>query len=556
MSSLVLLFSLLLPGSATGLPLPNAAQETTPALPEPATVRVWNRDIVVFRSMLGSITPAESAESATERIEKLPETALFEKVTSEHATLGNLDGLVFRVGSPVLFGLLRDDLDPLAQLTLDQAGEQIKAHLQEVLQARAEQRSLPLVLKGIGITLAELAALVALIAILTRARRRLLEKLEWRTDRARRLQFAGLDLRSQAKGWMHRLVILTSRAICLLALYIWLSTSLALFPYTAPWGQALGGWVIDTSLSLLDGVIGALPGLATAVVIFLLTRWSARFAGRFFLGVERGAVSVAWLLPETARATRRIANIVIWLFGLVFAYPYLPGSGSEAFKGMSVLLGLMVSLGSAGFVNQIMSGFVVLFSRAVRPGEQVRIGEVEGVVRDVGFLATRVLTAAQEEITIPNAVVVSDKTVNYSRLAQVKGTIATVSVTIGYDAPWRQVHGMLLLAARRTPRVLAQPEPRVLQRALGDFYVEYQLIVVVEPGASRPEVLSVLHSEVLDAFNEHGVQIMSPHFEGQPDRQVLVPRERWFAEPASEEPAHIRSGEGKSDPAGPADVGA
>jgi small-conductance mechanosensitive channel len=251
-----------------------------------------------------------------------------------------------------------------------------------------------------------------------------------------------------------------------------------------------------------------------------------------FDAVEQGRTSLPWVYPETAVPTRRLVSGLLWLFALALAYPYLPGSNTDAFKGVSVFIGLMISLGSSGIVNQVMSGFTLTYSRALRPGDFVRIGDVEGTVTHLGSLSTKIKTPRREEVTIPNAVVVAAQTTNYTRFAGSEGVLVPTSVTIGYDVPWRQVKALLLLAAQRTVGVRSQPEPVVRQTALRDFYVEYTLLVSLEDPAQRVPTLDRLHGHIQDAFNEHGVQIMSPNYEADPEGPKIVPRERWFAAPA------------------------
>jgi len=174
------------------------------------------------------------------------------------------------------------------------------------------------------------------------------------------------------------------------------------------------------------------------------------------------------------------------------------------------------------------SGLVVIYSRALKAGEYVRVGDDLGTVTEVGMLSTKILTFKREEVTIPNAVLVGTKTVNYSRQTAGAGT----TVTIGYDAPWRQIHALLLLAAGQTAGVCKDPSPRVWQTALSDYYVEYELVVNLDQPEEHIPILSELHKHIQDAFNEHGVQIMSPHFRMQPPEPVLVPKSQWFADPA------------------------
>ena len=232
-----------------------------------------------------------------------------------------------------------------------------------------------------------------------------------------------------------------------------------------------------------------------------------------------------------ATATRLVVT-GIWLFALTVAYPYIPGSETAAFKGVSVFVGLMLSLGSAGALSQIVSGFVVLYSRAIRVGDFVRIDDKEGVVVDVGLLSLKLATRLREEVTIPNTVLAGAAVNNYTRRSREEGLFVATSVSIGYDTPWRQVHALLELAASRTPDILQSPKPYVLETSLSDFYVQYQLCAAIAKPTDRPFVLSRLHAEIQDAFNEYGVQIMSPNFEAQPDAKVWVPREHWDSAPA------------------------
>jgi small-conductance mechanosensitive channel len=240
-----------------------------------------------------------------------------------------------------------------------------------------------------------------------------------------------------------------------------------------------------------------------------------------------------WLEQETARTTQTLLIVAVWLFALVVAYPYIPGSDTAAFKGLIILIGLMITLGSTGLINQIISGLFVAYSKSVKSGDYVRIGDVEGEVINVGSLATKLRTPRHEEITLPHSVLLGTATTNYSRLAGDQGMVVTASVTIGYDVPWRQVHELLLLGASRTPGIRKEPAPRVLQRELSDFYVQYHLLAHLEDGQNRAAVLSDLHAQIQDAFNEYGAQIMSPHFESQPKKPVVVPKSAWYAPPVS-----------------------
>jgi small-conductance mechanosensitive channel len=343
---------------------------------------------------------------------------------------------------------------------------------------------------------------------------------------------AGLDLWRIVFGVIRWIVNAFAWTVTAIAAYGWITFVLFQFPYTQPWAEALGGWLVELVAMLANAAAGAVPGLVIVAVILVAANGFTHLVTQLFAGVLSGRIQVRWLRTETAEATRRIVTVLVWVFALAIAYPYVPGSGSVAFQGISVLLGVMISLGSASLVNHAMSGLVVVYSRSFQPGDFVRVGETEGLVRELGALSTKIGTP-WGEVTVPHGVAVSGSTINYTRPVRGAGSLVSTTVTIGYDAPWRQVHALLLEAAANTPGVRTNPAPKVLQRALSDFYVAYLLVAHVERPEQSPSTLSELHQQIQDRFNAAGVQIMSPHFALQPGSRVVVPQSEWFAPPAT-----------------------
>lgn len=391
------------------------------------------------------------------------------------------------------------------------------------------------VLRGVALSLIATAVFVVVVRLITWVRHLALARLRLAGREQRGVVVRGFTVVS-ARGiltFLRRTVEVLAWLLGLFTAYLWLAFVLTRFDYSRPWGLALGTYLRDTISEIVLSALGGIPGIFTVVLILVIARWVAGVVRAFFEAVEGGALDVAWVHPETASATKRIATALVWLLAVVAAYPYVPGSGSDAFKGVSVLAGLMISLGSSGVVNQVMSGIVLVYARALRPGDYVRVGDVEGTVTTLGILSTKIRTPRQEEVTLANALMVSSSLTNFSRLAEDGGVIVHTAVTIGYDAPWRQVHALLLSAAARTAGLRAEPAPYVLQRALSDFYVEYELNARLVSPEQRIFVLATLHEEIQDAFNAAGVQIMSPHFRANPAEPVLVPRERWYTPPAA-----------------------
>ncbi len=542
MRPLVLL--ILLVGSASA----GAAQTTAPtgiAVPGALTVErtdgsrtvsFFNRDVAILRARVAGRSPDERAAGAVRILEGLADDRLTGPI--EIRPIGG--GTLILVASRGVLVLTDADVDELAGETLGGVAAQTAAHLRQALAEAAEARAPRLLVEAALRALAVVALACVLLWAFARARRRL----------GRRLSVVAEDTFARAIGAdmlqaarVHDLqrytMTVALTAVDVVIGYATTSFVLRQFPYTRPWGESMRGFLVSTIETLALNAAHALPGLVTIAIIVVLTRFLVRVASVWFRAVEGGRASAPWIYPDTAQPTRRIVTVGAWAFAAIVAYPYMPGSQTEAFKGVTVFFGLMLTLGSSGLVNQIMSGLMVTYSRALRIGDFVRIGDVEGTVEHLGLLSTRVRTLQQEEVTIPNAVVVSQTMTDYSRRGDVEGVFTTTSVTIGYDAPWRQIHAMLLLAAARTPGLRAEPKPVVRQAGLEDFYVKYTLWVCLERQQERPHVLDHLHANIQDLFNEYGVQIMSPNYMIDPAMPKVVPKEQWFAAPADVASAHV-----------------
>ncbi|MDR3426567.1 MULTISPECIES: mechanosensitive ion channel family protein [Silvimonas] len=520
----------------------HSASAPMASAPEPADFRYMNRTIVQFRDDLAGATPAVRAQRAQAVLESLKESDLDLPLNRIQVLFGNIQVTVFQLGDRLLFSLLPNDQNPGDRRPFEAFATDTESNLKTVLAVRKEGMHWPNLIHGIVATLLAVAVLAMAVWGLGRLRKILLrwcERLQKRHDEAEAT--TGFDWLGASVQLAHRLIQICSAFALLTLLYVWLVFVLKQFVLTQPLGDRMGGFLVDLLTRIAEGFVSAVPGVITVVVILLITRAVQDIIARVFEAVQKGRMEIPGLHPDTAGATRRMVSVMVWALGLTFAYPYIPGSQSDVFKGLSVLFGFMITLGSAGIVNQLMSGMVLIYSRALTKGDLVAIGETTGVVTELSTLSVKLLTLRKEEITIPNAVVVGNTIHNYTRAAGATGSLLSTTVTIGYDTPWRQVHAMLEAAAQKTPGLAATPAPYVLQRALSDFYVEYQLFAHTPDPMGRAGTLSVLHANIQDEFNTWGVQIMSPHFEEQPHQAVLVPKGQWYPAPAK--PAN---GEGTS----------
>lgn len=503
-----------------------------PATSEPATLYVLNREVITFRAELLGAKPVERVDRARARLRQIPESAIDRPISKVKVESDVLEGMQFYLGEYLLLTVSPGDIDSESGQSFDALVEQTRERLEGVRRAWHQARDGPLLLRGVLRTVAGTVVFALLIWALLRGGGSILDRLlQWRDRMAAR--HAHVDLGE----FIARIVVGSLQVVQWLVIaglgYAWLRFVAGSFVATSPIADHLDDWLSHKLLWLAEGFLESLPGLVTIVIVLAVTRAVADTFGYVFDAIHRGRLRLPLVHPETTTATRRIVGILVWGLGIAVAYPYLPGSGSDAFKGLSVLFGLMLTLGSTNLVAQAMSGLVIVYSRALRKGDFVEVGDEQGVVTEVAALATKIVNVRNEEITIPNSVLISSPIRNCSRLAGIQGAMLTAKVTIGYDAPWRQVHAMLIEAAGKTPHVRADPAPYVYQRALSDFYVEYELFVSIDRPLERIPILSALHASIQDVFNAHGVQIMSPHFFAQPPNAVVVPREHWYAPPAA-----------------------
>lgn len=490
----------------------------------PATVTVANRPITVVRAVVLNRSSAERAEGAEALVNTITKDGSEFPVTSR--PLGA--AAVISVGGHDVLAIVPLDADALQGETVESKSAAAVANLAKAISEIAEVRRPQVLFWAIVESLLATLVFVAAVVALWRAKSWANLAAGKTEQQLARLKVVGDEIARQTK-----LIHYVGRAANVLLIiagvvigYMWLTFVLRRFPYTRPWGESLRALMIERIISFGQRALSALPDLLTIALIIIITRFAIRILTLVFAAVESGRVNMMWIYPETAAPTRKLLTGLLWLFALVVAYPYFPGSETAAFQGVSVFVGLMVSLGSSGLLNQIMSGFTLTYSRALRRGDFVKVGDVEGTVSHMGTLSTKVVTPRREEITIPNAVLIGQEVTNFSRNAA-DGVQTPVQVTIGYDAPWRKVHQLLLHAASLTSGIRPEPPPVVFQSALEDSYVRYSLLVCLVDPAMRASILNMLHANIQDAFNAAGIQIMSPNYEGDPEAPKMVPKEKW-----------------------------
>jgi len=320
----------------------------------------------------------------------------------------------------------------------------------------------------------------------------------------------------------------TVRVIIVLVITIgFIDYILSLFPWTKAVSVYMLELILDPLRNIGLGFIDYLPSLIFLVVIFMITQYFIKLTHLFFNSIDAGGIVINNFDPEWAIPTFKIVKFFFIVFAIVVAFPYIPGSSTGAFQGISVFLGVLFSLGSSSFIANVVAGYSMTYRRAFKKGDRIQVNDMNGYVEEQSLMVTRLRSVKNEEIVIPNSLMLNSSLTNFSARAKEKGLILHTTVGIGYETPWRQVEAILKLAADRTEGLLKDPPPFVLQRELGDFAVVYEINAYCNDVNRMFIYYTALHQNILDLFNENNIQIMTPAYEGDPATPKVVPKEQW-----------------------------
>ena len=299
-----------------------------------------------------------------------------------------------------------------------------------------------------------------------------------------------------------------------------------IFPQTEGLAYRLLGYIWNPIRGIFVGIIDYIPKLFTIIVIWYAVKYLVRFVLYLAREVEGGRLKINGFYPDWAMPTFHIIRFLLYAFMIAMIYPYLPGSNSGVFQGISVFVGLIVSLGSSTVIGNIIAGLVITYMRPFKIGDRIQLNDTTGNIIEKTPLVTRIRTPKNEVVTVPNSFVLSSHTVNYSTSAREYGLIIHSEVSIGYDIPWRKVNELLIDAALNTPGVVDDPRPFVLETSLSDWYPVYQVNAYIKEADKMPQIYSNLHQNIQDKFNEAGIEIMSPHYMAMRDgNETTIPKD-------------------------------
>lgn len=481
--------------------------------------------LFTFYAARGGLTPQARAENAQKNIlavgKKLalnPDSVRVEK-TDIVSDIMYADQVLFSV----------TDRDALWEhTTRDVLAQQRQQQVIEVLHQLREDYGMMRQLKRVGYFLLVVVAQV-LLFMLTNW---LFRKLRIRIDRLKETRLKPIMIQTYEllnTDKQVRLLHIGANLLRYVIMFVQLLFSVPLvfiiFPQTEKLAFTLLGYLWTPIKSILKGMVDYVPNLFTIIVIWLCVHYLIRLLRYLAMEIEEGRLQINGFYNDWAMPTYHIVRFLLYAFMVAMIYPYLPGSNSGVFQGISVFVGLIVSLGSTTVIGNIIAGLVITYMRPFKLGDFIKLNDTSGNVIEKTPLVTRIRTHKNEVVTIPNSFMMSSHTINYSSSAKEYGLIIHSEVTIGYDAPWRQVHQLLIEAALATPGVTDEPRPFVLQTSLSDWYPVYQVNAYVRNAQELPRIYSILHQNIQDRFNEAGVEIMSPHYMAMRDgNDTTIPK--------------------------------
>jgi small-conductance mechanosensitive channel len=480
------------------------------------------KEVVRVYASVGAFTAEERARAIEDRITTLGEKGIVPKMTtraipSEHATAVVADAAIIMV-------ITQKDAE-LAGATQDELAGRYARAVQDAIAGYRVSHTWLSFLMAVAKTLVAWFVFCLTAWALWKSIGWVGRRMEaWFGRRAVESEGAGFQRLLWERG---RLVFTTLLklvvGLTLLSEFSFvISFTLGLFPQTTGFSSTLLGYLTHTFGSAVMALVEYVPSGGFVVLTVLVTHYVLKVLKFLASAIERGDLPLKGIHPEMAKPTYQLMRLVVVLFALVVVFPYLPGGKSEAFKGVSIFLGLLLSLGSSSAVSNVLAGLVLTYMRPFRPGDRVKIVDTLGDVIEKTLLVTRVRTIKNVEVVIPNSAILNNQILNYSALARTRGLILHTSVTIGYNTPWRTVHELLIRAALQTEGILADPAPFVLETSLNDFHISYELNTYTDQANEIQNIYSRLHECIQDSFNQGGVEIMSPTYYALRDGNTIT----------------------------------
>jgi small-conductance mechanosensitive channel len=481
-----------------------------------------NDTLFLVYSKIGALTPKERAINISRKIEKLYEDDFLKTDSILVLKSENTYDIVY--GEIIIMSISESDAiwyDKSMHELAQSFKETIKNSIVEAKNANSWSK----ILVRIGLVLLVIGIAWGLIWLIGKGYSRFLLFINSKKDKWLKALFYKDYTFLTAEQEMQVILFLVKIFrwfVYAILLYITLPIIFSIFPFSRDWAEAVLNLIWSPFKGVLYAIWKYLPNLFSILVIYFVMKYVIRFVRYVFQEIEAKKLKISGFHADWAMPTYSIVKFLLYAFMFVLIFPYLPGSDSNIFKGVSVFIGVLFSLGSSSAIANMVAGLVITYMRPFKIGDRIKIGDVTGDVVEKTFLVTRVMTIKNEVITIPNSSVLNGNTINYSVEAMEKGLIIHTTVTIGYDVPWRNMHKALIDSALRTDLILDEPKPFVLQTSLDDFYVSYQINAYIRETGKQAFIYSNLHQNIQDVCNEMGIEILSPHYRAARDGNMTT----------------------------------
>ncbi|MDJ0659003.1 MAG: mechanosensitive ion channel family protein [Crocosphaera sp.] len=496
---------------------------------EEADVLLDGKTVFTIKSNLGDVSPKDRAKETMDRLEKVAQNL---EMSPEEINLKNLKGLeLIQADDIVITSFAEEDVEAenaedlsLSELVNERRNQIIDAII-DYRESRTKESILWGILKAVIATIVALITLFLFNKILPTIFNRLRA---WQRQRLESVEFQGLQFISgrQVAQFISFIFTLIRIFLVFLVFYIYIPLVLSYFPWTKPIGNKLLSYFWETINLVFGGIISYIPNLFIIGVIGIISYYCIRFSHIFFNAIGRERIRINGFYPEWAEPTYNLTMFFIIGLAGVLIFPYLPASNSAGFQGISIFVGALFTLGSTAIVGNIVSGIVLIYTRAFQLEDVITVNDKTGRVIEKTMLTTRIMTPDNEVITIPNASLLVSDITNYTASIRDRQQplVLKTTITLGYDVPWRKVHEVLIEAAKNSEGILQNPEPFVLQTSLDDFYVAYTIKAFTNAPEKMGLTYSKLHQSIQDKCNEADIEILSPHYRAVRDgHQITIP---------------------------------
>jgi small-conductance mechanosensitive channel len=491
-----------------------------------ATVIIDGNELFTVRGV-SSFTAEKRANSIIARIKQVAEDDSFS--TDSIKIVAFESHSVIYAGKTSIIQIFNADAS-LEGLDRQDLAETVKLNIKSTIEKYRNDRSKPVLLKNLKQAIILCVVLILLFIVILWLIKRLKIWLQKKIEsRIKSVENISFNLIKSNHLWKVFHVFLDSVRVIIIVFFIvaFLDYVLSLFPWTNAFSKYVRQLIFNPLIKFGEAFIEYIPKFIFIAIIFFITKYLLRLIKLFFFGIKDGGIVIKEFNPDWAFSTYKIIRFFIIAFALVMAYPYIPGSDSVAFKGVSVFIGVLFSLGSSSFIGNLIAGYSMIYRSAFKIGDMIEVDNQIGFVEEQKLLVTRLRSFKNEEIVLPNSILLNSKITNYSNKALETGIILHAMVGIGYETPWRQVDAMLKLAANKTEGLLKSPPPFVLKKDLADFAVNYEINAYCKDVQNIKIIYSELNQNILDVFNENNVQIMTPSYVADTEIPKVVPKDQW-----------------------------